>query len=125
MDYLQNILNLDQYTALMNEGKKHPHSSIAGWRELVIQVKTWVLEDRTTSRDNLREKIENYALNYLQVNPGLFPMDKKKLIEDLADEVEKALKNVCFDQRPPASVVAQKARKVASNRPEDKLIKLR
>ena len=124
MDYLQNIFNLNQYTALMNEGKKHPHSSIAGWKELVIQVKTWVLEDRTTSHDNLREKIENYALNYLQVNPCLFTMDKDKLIEDLADEIEDDLKDVCFYQQAPAAVIAQRERNKTPARPENRFIKL-
>ena len=78
MDNLQNILNLYQYTSLMSERKKYPHSSIPGWNEFAGQVETWVLEDRTTSHDNLREKIKNYALNYLTINPGLFPMDKDK-----------------------------------------------
>ena len=85
MDYLQNILNIYQFTALMGEGKKVPHLSIAGWEDCVIRVENWILQDRTTTSDNLREKIRNYALNYLVANPGVLSMDKDKLIEDLAD----------------------------------------
>ena len=124
MSYLQNILDIDQYTALMSEGKKHLHSSIPGWKEFAGQVETWVLEDRTTSHDNLREKIKNYALNYLAINPGHFPIDQDKLIEDLADEIEDALKDVCFFQQPSAFLLAQRERNKIPEDPEKRFIKL-
>ena len=108
----------------MSEGKKHPHSSIAGWTELAIQVETWIVQDRTTTSENLREKVKNYALNYLAVNPGVFSMDKDKLIEDLADEIEKNLKGYSFFQQPPASLLAQKERNKIPEDPEKKFIKL-
>lgn len=121
---LQNILDLDQYT-LISEGKKDPHSSIPGWKNIVIQVEDWIVQDRTTTSDNLREKVKSYALNYLALNPGLFSVDKDKLIEDLADEIEDDLKGFSFFQRPPAYVVAQKERNKIPEDPEKKFIKLR
>lgn len=124
MSDLQNILDINQYTALMSEGKKSPHSSIADWKDLAIQVETWIVQDRTTTSDNLREKIKDYALNYLAVNPGVISMDKDKLIEDLADEIEEHLKGYSFFQQPPASVLAQKERNKIPEDPEKKFIKL-
>ena len=109
---------------LMSEGKKDPHSSIPGWKDIVIQVEDWIVQDRTTTNDNLREKVKSYALNYLALNPGLFPKDKDKLIEDLADEIEKSLKGFSFFQRPPASIIAQKERNKIPEDPEKKFIKL-
>ena len=121
---LQNILNIYQYSALMGEGKKDPHSSIAGWEDCVIQVENWLLQDRTTTSDNLREKIRNYALNYLAANPGGFSMDKDKLIDDLADEIEDDLKEFSFFQQPPASFLAQKERNKIPEDPEKRFVKL-
>lgn len=109
----------------MREGKKAPHSSIAGWKEFVIQVQNWIVQDRTTTRDNLREKIKNYALNYLVANPGIFPMDKDKLIEDLADEIEDDLKGYSFFQQPPAAVLARQEREKIPKSPEERFIRLR
>ncbi len=108
----------------MREGKNAPHSSIAGWKEFVIQVENWIVQDRTTTSDNLREKIKNYALNYLAVNTGVFYMDKDRLIEDLADEIEDDLKGYSFFQRPPASILAQKERNKIPEDPEKKFIRL-
>lgn len=125
MSDLQNILDINQYTALMSEGKKSPHSSIAGWKDLAIQVETWIVQDRTTTSDNLREKIKDYALNYLAVNPGVISMDKDKLIEDLADEIEDDLKDHSFSQQPPATLIAQKERGKMPEDPEKRFIKLR
>ena len=125
MSHLQNILDIDQYSVLVREGKKAPHSSFAGWKELVIQVKNWIVQDRTTTQDNLREKIKNYALNYLAVNSGIFPMDKDKLIEDLADEIEDDLKGYSFFQQPPAAVLARQERGKIPKSPEERFIRLR
>ena len=124
MSNLQNILDINQYTALMSEGKKSPHSSIAGWKDLAIQVETWIVQDRTTTSDNLREKIKNYALNYLAVNPGIFSMDKDKLIEDLADEIEEHLKGYSFFQQPPAAILAGKERNKIPEDPEKRFVRL-
>ena len=108
----------------MGEGKKDPHSSIAGWEDCVIQVENWLLQDRTTTSENLRDKVKSYALNYLALNPGLFSMNKDELIEDLADEIEDDLKGFSFFQRPPASILAQKERNKIPEDPEKKFIKL-
>ena len=108
----------------MSEGKKDPHSSIPGWKDLEIQVVDWIVQDRTTTNDNLREKVKSYALNYLALNPGLFSMNKDELIEDLADEIEDDLKGFSFFQRPPASIIAQKERNKIPEDPEKKFIKL-
>ena len=123
MSHLQNILDLDQYT-LMSEGKKDPHSSIPGWKDIVIQVEDWIVQDHTTTNDNIREKVKSYALNYMALNPGVFSMDKDKMIEDLADEIEKSLKGYSFFQQPPASLLAQKERNKIPEDPEKKFIKL-
>ena len=123
MSYLKNILDIDQYT-LMSEGKKDPHASIPGWKDSVIQVIDWIVQDRTTTNDNIREKVKSYALNYLALNPGLFSMNKDELIEELADEIEDDLKGFSFFQRPPASIIAQKERNKIPEDPEKKFIKL-
>ena len=122
---MQNILDINQYAFLMSEGKKHSHSTIPGWKDLVIQVETWVLEDRTTSQDNLREKIKNYALNYLALNPGIFSMNKDRLIENLADEIEENIKGFSFFQQPPAAILAGKERNKKPEDLEKRVIKLR
>lgn len=120
---LQNILDLYQYTALVSEGID-PHSFLACWNDCVLNIKNQILQDRTTTRDNLREKIKNYTLNYLAVTPELSSINKDELIEDLADEIEEELKKVSFDQRPPASVLAQMDREKIPKAPENKYIKL-
>lgn len=51
-------------------------------------------------------------------------INKDQLLEEIADEVEKKLKDISFDQRPAASVVAQKARMSIQEDPENKYIKL-
>ena len=51
-------------------------------------------------------------------------INKDQLLEEIADEVEKKLKDISFDQRPAASVVAQNARKSIQAEPENKYIKL-
>ena len=51
-------------------------------------------------------------------------INKDQILEELADEVEKKLKDISFDQRPAASVVAQKARMNIQAEPENKYIKL-
>ena len=109
----------------MREGKKAPHSSIAGWKEFLIQVENWIVQDRTTTQDNLREKIKNYALNYLAVNPGVFSMDKDRLIEDLADEIEENLKGYSFFQQPPSAILARQEREKIPKSPEERFIRLR
>ena len=110
MKPLDNLLNFDQYVTLMSEGKK------------VIEQ---ILEDRTTTKDNLREKVRNYALNYIAITPELSGIDKDKLIEDLADEIEDELKGYSFFQQPPAALIAQRERGKIPEDPEKRFIKLR
>lgn len=119
---LQNILNIYQYTALVGEGKDH-QSLLACWDECVLQIKNQILADHTTTRENLREKIKNYILNYLAVTPAVFSVDRDKLIEMLAEEIEDDLKKVKFNQRPPASVIAQQEREKIQEEPENQFIK--
>ena len=66
---LEYILDIDQFTALMGEGKKAPHSS--GWYDCLLKVKEQILQDHTTTKDNLREKAESYTRNYLYTIPEL------------------------------------------------------
>lgn len=124
MRQLMNILDLEHFT-LMREGKKFSRSSCAWWDSCISNVTNQVLTDKTTSRDNLRQKIKDYASNYIAYQPEVSYIQKDAYLDDIADEVEKDLEDVQFDQRPPASVVAQVARKTIPEQPENKFIKLR
>lgn len=122
MRRLQNILDLEHFTALMSEGKKAPHSS--GWNDCLLKVKEQILQDHTTTKDNLREKVRNYALNYLAVTPEANGIDKDKLIGELADKIEDDLKDYSFFQQPQAALIAQRERGKIPEGPEEKFIKL-
>ena len=102
MEHLERLLYYDQFIALMGEGKKDPHSS--GWDDCLLKVKEQILQDRTTTKDNLREKAESYARNYLYTIPELPSADKDGVVKEIADEVEKNLQDVSFDQRPHMSL---------------------
>lgn len=119
---LEHILDIDQFTTLMGEGKKAPHSS--GWNDCLLKVKEQILQDHTTTKDNLREKVRNYALNYLAVTPEANGIDKDKLIGELADKIEYDLKDYSFFQQPQAALIAQKERGKIPEDPEEKFIKL-
>jgi len=121
---LENILDIYQFTALMSEGKKSPHSSLPWFKECVAQVQIWICQDRTTSKDNLHEKAANYARNYIANTPELSSICKNDLVREVADEVEKALKNKHFDQRSPAAIIAQKDRQKIPEDPEERFIRL-
>ena len=122
MRRLQNILDIDQFTALMSEGKKSPHSS--GWNDCLLKVKEQILQDDTTTKDNLREKVRSYALNYLAVTPEANGIDKDKLIGELADKIEDDLKDYSFFQQPQAALIAQSERGKIPADPEERFIKL-
>lgn len=124
MRQLKNILDLEHFT-LMREGKKISRSSCAWWDNCISTVTSQVLADKTTSRDNLRQKIKDYASNYIAYQSEVSYIQKDAYLDDIADEVEKDLEDVQFDQRPPASVVAQMARKTIPEQPENKFIRLR
>lgn len=119
---LEHILYIDQFTTLMGEGKKAPHSS--GWNDCLLKVKEQILLDHTTTKDNLREKVRNYALNYLAVTPEANGIDKDKLIGELADKIEDDLKDYSFFQQPQAALIAQRERGKIPEDPEEKFIKL-
>ncbi|MBR6130441.1 MAG: hypothetical protein IKQ20_01115 [Bacteroidales bacterium] len=121
---LQNILDINLYTALMSEGKKSPHSSCSWFNDCVTEVQVLICQDYTTTNDDLYERAKNYALNYFANHPEL-SIDKEDVAREVADVVEKAFQKKCFDQRPPASVVAQKERNKIPEDPEKKFIKLR
>lgn len=107
----------------MSEGKKSPHSSYRWYQDCVSQALQWICQDYTTTNDNLHDKAKNYALNYIATHPEL-SINKDDVAEEVADVVEKAFQKKCFDQRPPAYVVAQKERNKIPEDPEKKFIKL-
>ena len=120
---LENIINLDQFTQ-MREGNVISFARSPWWTDCINQVKTLIFQDRTTTKDNLREKAENYAKNYLCTIPELPSADKDGVVKEIADKVESDLKEASFDQRPPAFVVAQKERNIIPEDPEKKFIRL-
>ena len=108
----------------MSEGKKSPHSSCSWFKDCVTEVQVLICQDYTTTSDDLYEKAKNYALNYFANHPEL-SIDKEDVAREVADVVEKAFQKKCFDQRPPAYIVAQKERNKIPEDPEKKFIKLR
>ena len=121
---LENIVSLEEFI-IMREGKDTSFSTYPWWKDCVSQVKMWIFQDRTTTRDNLYQKAEDYAKNYLCIIPEGSYINKDDVAKKVADKVESELKDVCFDQRPPASVVAQNARLSIPVDPERRYIKLR
>ena len=84
-----------------------------------------VLSDKTTTRDNLRQKARDYASNYIAIQTEFPYIQKDQFLDALADQVEKELEDVSFDQRPRASVTAERARACIQKKPEERFIKLR
>ena len=124
MRTLQNILDLYQFSSLISEGKSD-YSSLPWWEDCIYQVNMQLLSDKTTTHDNLRQKARDYASNYIAIQTELPYIQKDQFLDALADQVEKELDDVSFDQRPLASVAAQKARASIQEKPEEKFIKLR
>ncbi len=124
MRTLQNILDLYQFSSLISEGKSD-YSSLPWWKDCIYQVKMQLLSDKTTASDNLRQKARDYASNYIAIQTELPYIEKDQFLDALADQVEKELEDVSFDQRPLASVAAQKARFSIPEDPERKYIRLR
>lgn len=124
MATLQNILDLDTFIAL-REGKDNSITSTSWWKECVDSVEVSVLQDRTTTKDDLHEKAKNYALNYMAMSPVGSFIDRNHFANLAADEVEERLKDIHFDQKPLAGIVAQQARNTIPENPENKYIKLR
>ena len=122
MKSIQNILDYSQFTSLI-EGKNES-SSLPWWEDCIHHVELQVLTDRTTSRENLREKAKSYASNYIAMQTETPFIQKDMFLDDIADVVEKDLEKVTFDQRPPASVVAQTARMSIPEDPEERFIRL-
>ncbi len=120
---LKNLLDIYQYTSLISEEGKR--SSYPWFQDGVKQVVLWISQDRTTTSEDFREKAENYARNYLAIHPELSSINKDDLVREIADDVEQTLKNKNFDQRPPASVLAQDERNKIPEDPENRFIKLR
>lgn len=123
MRQLENILDLENFT-LMSEGKKTSRSSCAWWNECVSDVKDKVLTDKTTSKDNLRQKIKDYASNFIANKTEASYIQRDAYLDNIADEVEKDLENIKLDQRIPANVVALKDREKVPEEQENKFIKL-
>jgi hypothetical protein len=121
---LQHIIYFDQYLQ-MREGNNIPFSRSPWWTDCILQVKSWIYQDRTTTRDNLYDKAMSYARNYLCTIPELPSVDKDGVVKEIADQVESDLEDATFDQRPPAYVVAQKERNKVPEDPEKRFIKLR
>ena len=123
---LQNILDIEQFSIKMSEGKKNsPLSSYPWFQDCIGEVVKWICQDRTTTNDDLREKAENYARNYLAVHPELSSINSDDVVREVADEIEKEFENKNFDQRPPASVIAQDQRNKVPEDPEKRFIRLR
>ena len=121
---LQNILDLYQFSSLIGEGKSD-YSCLPWWKDCIYQVKMQLLSDKTTTHDNLRPKARDYASNYIAIQTEFPYIQKEQFLDDLADTVEKELEDVSFDQRPLASVAAQRARASILEDPEKRFIKLR
>ena len=120
---LDNIISLEQFTQ-MREGNCISFARSPWWTDCINQVELWICQDYTTTKDNLREKAESYARNYLYTIPELPSADKDGVVKEIADEVEKNLQDVAFDQRPPAYVVAQKERESIPEDPDEKFVRL-
>ena len=120
---LQHIISLDQYTQ-MREGNTISFARSPWWTDCINQVELWICQDLTTTKDNLRDKAESYARNYLFTLPELPSADKDGVVQEIADKVEDDLKDVSFDQRPPASVLAQQGRDKIPEDPEERFIRL-
>lgn len=125
MGTLQNILDINQFNSLMREGKKSPHASYSWWDDCIYSVKLSIFQDKTTTRDNLRDKAISYAQNYLALCPEASFIQDNSLMEEIADKIEDDLKDVTFDQRPPAYVAAQISRNTIPEQPENRFIRLR
>ncbi len=108
----------------MSEGKKISRSSCPWWDNCISQVQLQVVTDKTTSRENLRKKIKDYASNYIAYQPEASYIQRDVYLDDIADEVEKELKDATFDQSIPANAVAQQEREKIPEEPENKFIKL-
>jgi len=120
---LQNILDIYQFASLVREGKI-AYSSLPWWTDCIYQVEMQLLSDKTTTHDTLRQKAKDYASNYIAMQTESPFIQKDLILDDIADKVEKELEKVSFDQRPLASVVAQKARASIPENPEERFIKL-
>lgn len=121
---LENILDIYQFSSLISE-RKSDYSSLPWWEDCIYQVKMQLLSDKTSTHDNLRQKAKDYASNYIAIQTEFPYIQKDQFLDVLADQVEKELEHVSFDQRPLASVAAQKARASIQEKPEEKFIKLR
>lgn len=124
MIILQNIIELDTFTSL-REGKDNSIISSPWWKDCIDSVEVSVLQDRTTTKDDLHEKAKNYALNYMAMSPEGSFIDREHLANLAADEVEDRLKDTHFNQKPLAGIVAKQTRDTIAREPENKYIKLR
>ena len=96
----------------------------ACWQECKCVILQEILQDKTTSRDNLKEKARNYTLNYLAYHPEISVLQKDVFASQMADEIEKDLEDHCFNPTPNAVLAARDARETIAERPEEKFIKL-
>ena len=120
---LQNILHISQFSSLM-EGKDN-FSDLPWWDDCVYQVKMQLLSDKTTTHDNLRQKARDVTSNYIAIQTEYPYIQKEQFLDAVVDQIEKDLDDVTFDQRPLASVAAQRVRASIQEDPEKRFIKLR
>ena len=80
---LRNILDINQFTIMMREGKKSPRSSCIWFDDCVAQVILWICQDSTTTSDDLHEKAENYIRNYLAIHPELSSVNGDDLVNEI------------------------------------------
>lgn len=120
---LQNILHISQFSSLM-EGKDN-FSDLPWWDDCIYQVKMQLLSDKTTTHDNLRQKARDVTSNYIAIQTEFPYIQKEQFLDAVVDQIEKDLDDVTFDQRPLASVAAQRSRASIQEDPEKRFIKLR
>ena len=121
---LKNILDITQFISLLKDGKKDSLADCPWWDDCVNWVLQSICQDNTTTKDTLHEKAKNYALNYLATCTEVKYIDRENVAEHIADEVAGDLEDKCFDQRPPAGVLAQMARNSIPKETENRFIKL-
>ena len=83
-----------------------------------------ILQDRTTTKDNLKEKAENYVRNYLAFAEPNSLLDMDGKVEKIAEKIVKKLDDVSFFQQPLAYLDAKEKRNKVEQDPEKKFIKL-
>lgn len=121
---LQNILDINQFTSLLKEGKKDPHADCPWWDDCISSVIISLCSDRMTTRDNLYQKAMEAALNFLSTSQAVSLADKEHLAKEIAEIVEDKLKDSGFSNKMLANLEAERQRNNVSEEPENRFVKL-